>query len=222
MITPRDKTTLLGNSRKIANDIDDFFDHVSDASDVFTKLLDVYLKVGKPSEEFEQNLDKLNKLETQADTLRRSIISYLYEKTLIPDFRSDVLTMLNRIDDLIGVQQSLAFAMDTEKPDFPGQLHDELRELRRMVEKCIEHILLGARAFFRNIHAVRDHCHKVMFYESEADIQSTKIKRLAFQADMDLAQKAHMRYFIDRIDGVANLAEDIADSLNIYAIKRAM
>ena len=222
MIKPRDKASLLGNSRKIAHAIDDFFDHVSDASDIFARLLDVYLREGKPSEEFEQNLEKLNKIENQADSLRRGITTYLYEKTLIPDFRSDVLSMLDNIDDLIGVQQSLAFAMATETPEFPELLHSDLKDLQRIVVVCTEHLLLAARAFFRDIRSVRDHCHKVIFYESEADIQSTKLKQLVFQMDLDLAHKVHMRYFIDRIDGVANLAEDIADSLTIYAIKRAM
>ncbi len=222
MLHTKKHLSLLGKNFKIRDDIDQFFDLVSDSPDLFGKLLKVYLRNGKPTEEFEACLKQLNELETHADNLRRGITTFLYEKTLIPDFRGDVLSMLNGIDDIIGVQQALAWAIDTEKPYFPEEMHEGLLDLQMIATRCIEHLLLAARAFFRDIHSVKDHCHKVIFYEGEADLECTRLKRKAFDSDLKLSEKIHMRYFIDRIDGVANLAEDIADSLSIYAIKRAM
>jgi uncharacterized protein Yka (UPF0111/DUF47 family) len=37
---------------------------------------------------------------------------------------------------------------------------------------------------------------------------------------MELALKLHLREFVDRIDSIADHAEDVADRLTIYAIKR--
>ncbi|MCL6271725.1 DUF47 family protein [Sansalvadorimonas sp. 2012CJ34-2] len=214
--------SLFGKKNQVIQDIDHFFDLVSDSSDLFGKLLKVYLRNGKPTDEYEVCLQQLCELETQADSLRRGIKTFLYEKTLIPDFRRDVLRMLEEIDDLIGAQQALAFALETETPYFPKEMHEGLLDLQSIASRCVDHLLLAARAFFRDIHAVKDHSHKVIFFESEADLECTRMKRMAFSSDLELAQKTHIRYFVDRIDGVANMAEDIADSLTIYAIKRAM
>ncbi|GAL09123.1 phosphate transport regulator [Vibrio astriarenae] len=74
----------------------------------------------------------------------------------------------------------------------------------------------------RDQNQVRDHAHKVIFVESEADRISTRMKQKVFSSELELAQKIHIRYFIERIDNVANSAEDIADSLVIYAIKRSL
>ena len=59
-----------------------------------------------------------------------------------------------------------------------------------------------------------------MFFEKEADKVSTKLKKAIFGSALDLSQKRHLRYFVDHIDNVANWAEDVADRLAIYSIKR--
>ncbi len=35
-------------------------------------------------------------------------------------------------------------------------------------------------------------------------------------------QKMHLRYFVEKIDRICDQAEDIADEIQIYAIKRSM
>ena len=89
------------------------------------------------------------------------------------------------------------------------------------VVHAAESIVLASRAFFRNIEAVGDHMHKVMFYEKEADKVSTKLKRAIFSTDLPLYRKAHLRNFVEHIDNVADRAEDVADRLAIYTIKRS-
>jgi uncharacterized protein Yka (UPF0111/DUF47 family) len=61
-----------------------------------------------------------------------------------------------------------------------------------------------------------------MFYETEADKISTKLKTMAFSSDLPKVEKIHLRYFIERVDELANEAEDIADALAIYTIKRSI
>ncbi len=85
---------------------------------------------------------------------------------------------------------------------------------------AVEAIVLASRAFFRNIEAVGDNMHKVMFYEKEADKISTKLKRAIFSTDLPLYHKAHLRNFVDHIDNVADRSEDVADRLAVYTIKR--
>jgi uncharacterized protein Yka (UPF0111/DUF47 family) len=45
---------------------------------------------------------------------------------------------------------------------------------------------------------------------------------MAFSSDLPKVEKIHLRYFIERIDELANEAEDIADALAIYTIKRSI
>ena len=86
----------------------------------------------------------------------------------------------------------------------------------------MESLVLASRAFFRNIAAVSDHNHKVMFFEKEADKVGTKLKKAIFNSDLDLSRKTHLRNFVEHIDNVPDWAEDVADRLAIYAIKRTI
>jgi len=84
----------------------------------------------------------------------------------------------------------------------------------------VETLVLASRAFFRNIDAVSHHNHKVMFYEKEADKVSTKLKKAIFSSELDLSRKSQLRNFVEHIDNVPDWAEDVADRLAIYSIKR--
>ncbi len=223
MLEPRLKTKrfgFLGGTRIIQNDIDLFFSKVGDASLLFLKVLKYYFKAPKDIEKFNQTIEELDKLESQADELRRGIESYLYEKTLIPDLRSDVLALIENVDSLLSPQMAVSYALQIEKPDIPAELHSGFIELAESTALCVEHLLQAARAFFRDTEAVRDYCHKVVFEESQADKHCSNLRIAVFNSNLDKVDKIHLRYFIERIDVVANRAEDIADSLTIYAIKR--
>lgn len=211
---------MLRGTRKVQNDIDVFFDTVSDATEVFGRLLRAYLKGPDSAEAFDTALKQLTELELKADDLRRHIESYLYEKTLIPDLRSDVLAMIEGVDSLISTQQAVSFALKIEQPDIPEQFRQGFLDLEETAGRCVSHLLSGARAFFRHIEQVRDHTHKVIFTESEADQICTNLKTAIFNSDLEKIEKIHLRYFIERIDLLANRAEDIADALTIYSLKR--
>ncbi|NDV11813.1 DUF47 domain-containing protein [Crenobacter caeni] len=222
MIFDKIKNTLLIDSQRLRNDLDSYFDLVGDAGEVFACLLGQYMSTSSVNPPFYASLQRLNEIELAADALRRGIETYVYEKTLIPDLRSDVLKMIEQLDTLINAQKALAISLEVEQPAIPERFAPDFIALQQSVQKCLEHVVLASRAFFRDTAAVRDHCHKVIFCESEADRLCTDLKRAVFSSDEELSWKLHMRYFIERIDMVANRAEDLADQLVIFALKRSM
>lgn len=213
---------LVGSTQQLRSDIDSFYDLVGDATSVFRSILRSYLNPEPNNADIEDRLKQLNSIEVKADSLRREIETYLYEKTLVPDLRGDLLKLIEEIDVLINIQQASAFNLINEQPHIPADYWDAFLELQQVAAESAEHLIKACRAFLRDQSQVRDHVHKVLFCESEADKISTKLKRKIFSSELELAQKIHMRYYIERIDLVANHAEDIADSLIIYAIKRSM
>ncbi len=89
-----------------------------------------------------------------------------------------------------------------------------------MTSEALESLVLASRAFFRNINAVEDHNHEVLFFKTEADKASTHLKRTIFDSELGIGQKMHLRDFVEKIDDIADWAEDVADRLAIYVIKR--
>ena len=52
--------------------------------------------------------------------------------------------------------------------------------------------------------------------------QFTTLARKIFDTNLSLDKKMHLRYFVEKIDRICDLAEDIADEIQIYTIKRAI
>ena len=211
--------TLFNKTRVLERQIDDFFDKVSEAGFVFSRAMEMYLAVGA-SDEFESLLQQEADIEGKGDTLRRNIEMELYAQTLIPDLRGDVLRLLEDMDHLMNVYEGNLYRISIQQPDVPEQFHAGYLELTRTVVTCVESVVMAARSFFRDINAVRDHNARVIFHETEADKISTRLQRAIFSSDFPLDRKMHLRYFVERIDELANAAEDVADTLAIYAIKR--
>ncbi len=210
---------LFRQTKALENEIDAFLDKLSQAGLSFRRAVQIYLAEGATAE-FEDKLSDVNTLESSADHLRRGIETQLYTQTLIPESRGDVLGLLENLDSVLNLFEGALWGFSIETPDIPEEFRDDFAVLVDQAVNGVESIVLASRAFFRNIEAVADHMHKVMFYEKEADKVSTKLKRAIFASELPLAHKAHLRSFVEHIDNVADRAEDVADRLAIYTIKR--
>lgn len=211
--------SLFKRTNELEGKIDQFFDKLAEASVIYRLAVRGYLREGA-SEEFKERLETVGDLETQADGLRRDIEQSLYKNILIPDSRGDVLGLIETADDVLTLFQSSLWAFYIEKPVIHEQFTNGYKRLTNMVIKAVDELALSCRAFFRNPHAVSSHNIKITLYEKEADKVSSDLKMQIFESKIKMVEKLHLRDFVNAIDGIADHAEDVADRLSIYAIKR--
>ena len=205
----------------IESQIDDFMDQVSEAGLLCKAGIDAYLKGNE--EAFNQALNTIRDAEHRGDALRKTLENDLYAKTLIPESRGDVMELLENLDALLGRFNGLLWQFDIEKPTICPDLADDFRELLQCSVEAVESTVLSSRAFFKNLHAVADHIHKVVYWEKESDKVSTRLQRAIFRReDIDLSRKTHLRFFVKLIDRIADDAEDVTDRLDVYVIKRLL
>ncbi len=215
------KFALFSRSRALEAEIEEFLQKLSESALTFQTAISAYLRDGATME-FENMVRQLGEFESRDDALRRSIEAQLYQQTLIPESRGDVLGLLETLDQVHGLMEGGLYALSIEKPLIPEQFVPQFQNLMEACVHSVDHLVLASRAFFTNIDGVSDHLHKVMYYEKEADKAGTILKRAIFDSDLDLARKMHLKSFAEYIDDVADGAEDAADRLGIYAIKRAI
>ncbi|HID38459.1 MAG TPA: DUF47 family protein [Calditrichaeota bacterium] len=212
---------LFKSTRELEARIDEYLDAVSQGVLVFKEGVKNYIK--KEHESFQDRIKRIDDLEAKADNLRRNVENRLYQHSLIPEHRGDVLGLLENMDDVIDTAKETMNQFDVEKPYIPEEFENHYIELSEMAVDAADAIVLASRAFFKDIKAVKDHLHKVYFYEKEADRLSDRIKRKVFASDdLELCQKFHLRYFALHIDTLADKAESVADRLSIYTIKRTI
>ncbi len=210
---------LFKKTKMLELKMDEFLNIVNESGLVFIDGVRHYLSDNK--ELFEEKVNKLKEQEHKVDELRRAIEKQLYTETLIPESRGDVLALLETADNVINQVKSTLLEFSVESPMIPKEFHLDFIKLTENSVKAIDEMTKAMRAFFVNPSVVNDYLHKIYFYEKEADMSAERLKRAVFaNKTLKLSEKMHLRYFALHIDTIADKAEDVADRLGIYSIKR--
>jgi len=205
----------------VEKQIDDFLDQVIRSGLIFSQGAEAYLK--GESTDFARKLTEIIEVEHAGDDLRRSIQQYLYTKTLIPESRGDVLQLIEDMDSLLDRFKGALWRMEIEDLDIEEDFHKDFKLLIKSVVETVEAIVRAARSFFKNISSVADHLDKVYYWESESDKISTRLQMAIFRKkELRLSHRMLQRELARHLDKIADRAEDVADRLNIYVIKRSL
>ncbi len=213
------KFSLFSHTQELESQIDLLHDKIIDMSMNFRQAMSVFL-VESRSEEYKKLNKIIRNIEHEADILRRDIENKLYKHNLIPDFRADVLEMVEKIDTVLNKFDEVAYKLYIERPKFSDEYHQLFLELVKQVTECAENMAIASRAFFRDFSTVRDYSKKVYILEHESDSSSAKIRQKIFDSDMELAQKLQLNAIITEVADIADTAEDYIDALLIFTIKR--
>ena len=169
---------MFKRTKELESQIDQFCDKVDEGAMSFKIGILSFLDGNFPA--FEDKLKQVNELESQADTLRRDVERRLYEQTLIPESRGDVLGLLENMDTILNNCEGAMWQFAIEKPDIPAEFHNDYRDLVGASVEAVGALVSASRAFFRGMAEVTDHMHKVLFFEKEGDKVSTRLKMAIF------------------------------------------
>ena len=202
--------------------IDEFLDNIEIGLLVFREAIKSYLE--KDMEAFLRHMQKVDSLEANADRLQRSIGNEMITHSILPQHRTEVITLIDELDEIIDSLKSSLNEISIEMPVIPESLNKEFLNLTEASVSTAENIIPAARAYFRSPHKVREKLLKVYYYETETDKISLILKRVIFQqmSELDLAHKAHLRYIIHHIEKISDFAQKAADLLSGMAIRIVM
>lgn len=209
---------LRNHQKELIDSINTFLDNILKINVLFKTLLENYFN--KRFQEVDKITNEISDLESQCDKIRRDVERKIYQETLIPDLRGDVLGMLENLDKIPGQIQANAHSFNTEKPNVDEELNSNFLKLCDYASECIALLIEGSRNFFIDKKVTIEKCLQVSKVESRADKVSTELKNIIFSNNENgLATKVHLRYFVEIMDEVANLSEDVADRLIISSSK---
>ena len=213
--------SILKRKLGIEKQIDDFLDQISESGLLFKQGVDAYLKGNTGA--FDKKIEQISETEHRGDALRRTLEERLYTQTLIPESRGDVLELLENMDSLLDRFKGALWQFDIERPEICQEFHDDFKDLVACVVEGVEALVRSSRSFFKEIDAVSDHMHKVSYWETESDKVAMRLQRAIFNREnLRLSHKMQLRDFVRHVDKIADRAEDGADRLSIYVIKRSL
>ncbi|OIN95936.1 TIGR00153 family protein [Candidatus Desantisbacteria bacterium CG1_02_38_46] len=185
----------------------------------FKKTIEVYFEKGL-CENFSELVEKVHIAESSADDIRREIEIELYEKSLIPESRGDVLGLLENTDRVPDKAQSVLYQIQTEFLQIPEFLKDEFSHLVNINFDAFNDLARAIRKLFENIKEVKDITNEIDKKESASDrLERGAIKKI-FSSDIDVGQKILLKELVIEIGSISDLSEEVGDRINIIAAKR--
>ena len=210
---------FFSKKNKFLEMIEGYLKKVTECIDLAKKTLLLYIDKGY-CEKFDELVTKTHMAESCSDDLRREIEILLYEKALMPESRGDILGMLETVDKVPNKAESVAFQIQTEVLRIPDEFKPELRKIINMNFDIFADVKRAIRAVFNDIGEVRRITNEIDKKESWSDSMERDLIKKLFSSNINIGEKILLKELIIEIGSISDRAENVADRLNIMAVKR--
>jgi predicted phosphate transport protein (TIGR00153 family) len=209
---------LWRKEARIINKIEAYLEQVDKTRDLFRESMGELVR-GEVSERSEERVMEVHASESLADDIRRDIELQMYKKALIPESRGDVLGLIESMDMIPNLFQSLCDQLLFQRIEVPEEFRERYLKL---VDVNIDSYNLLREAilalFYRR--ECQEQLSRIDEKESESDGIERKLVRDIFATSMDKADKILLKEIVVNTGDISDTAEIAADRLNLALIKR--
>jgi len=209
---------LWKKEKTIIKEIEDYLDQVDVCRSRFRVCIERLLTQPQDVEN-QAIVEEVHRSESKADDLRRSIELQLYQRALIPESRGDVLGLLETLDVIPGMFQSLCYQFLLEKIVFPELFRERYMHLVEVNIKAYDLARQAVLGLFYN-QDVRDLTDLVDAVESDSDHIERDLIRDIFNSKMDKADKVLLKEIVINTGDISDRAETVKDRLILAIVKR--
>lgn len=216
------KKIFSNRNQELENEITAYLNAVTTGGLIYKEGVRDYLHGREAA--FELRRSEMIEVEQAADDHLREIKRKLYAYNLIPDASGDILELTDSLDELVDTANHTLQHLSIERPMIPSEIKSAFEELMVVSCQAADELIKGVWSFFQNTGVVEDFVTKASFYESETDKKEDAIARMVFQSTSieKLSHKMHLRYFIQQVAMISDIAEGIGLKLSVFQLKRQL
>lgn len=163
---------------------------------------------------------RTHEYESDADDIRRAIELDMFKKSLLPESRQDLLSMIEVIDHIPNCAEAISNMILYQQTLPHPRIHQELTELLDISSQTAEFVAKAAINCFGKTDQVMDLYNKVDINETLGDKLEYQMIRKVFDLDIDTAEKILQRDLIKLCGDLCDHCEQSLDLIVITSIKR--
>lgn len=185
----------------------------------FRNAMNVYLTKGL-GEKFSYYVEHTNKMESQADNIRKKIEWEMYSKALLPESRGDLLGFLETMDKIPNKAESVLYQIQLQRLSLPEELRKNLERIVDLSCESIQLVYEAAVNFISQKGEIYRLADKIDIKESECDHAERDTITKIFMMDIDSAEKILLKELVIELGAITDRVEDVAARLTILSVKR--
>jgi hypothetical protein len=209
---------LWKKEQSIIDKIEGYLDQVDTCRNHFRQCIEKLL-LEPDDDENQAILEEVHLSESKADDLRRDIELQLYQRALIPESRGDVLGLLETMDAIPGLFQSLCYQFLLEKIIVPEQFRERYLHLVDVNLKSYDLVRQAVLGLFYK-KEVKELTDLVDAVESDSDRIERNLIRDIFSSKLDKADKILLKEIVINTGDISDQAEIVKDRLILAIVKR--
>ncbi len=194
---------------------------VSDTIEEFSSAFH-YLLENSIDEHFNMLGSQTHKKESNADDLRRDIELLMYEKSLLPESRRDLLEVIEMIDKIPNRAESILSMLISQKIELIHQIKEEMEELLHLSTETVTLVIKMTNACFNAEGDMEELARLIDNNESIGDHLERRMIERIFALDIDTGEKILQKEYVLQLGHICDLCEAVKDKLVITNIKRSV
>jgi len=210
---------IFGRNKEIHDLLEKYLLLTLEELDEFEKTFVKALKKGV-NERVEALAERAHQAESDADDVRREIEIKMYEKSLLPESREDLLEVIELIDRIPDKAETILNMLITQRTVLIDPLKNDMKELLRLSVETVALVVEATRDCFGKAEKTRELARKIDDNESVGDKLERKMISNLFQQKMDTGEKLEQKEFILQLGSICDLCERVKDKLVITSVKR--
>lgn len=213
----------------VEEQIEKYMEALNNCQKTFKEGMAYFLEKEMVDNKFLEYEQLIHKYEGIADDIRDNLEMRMYEESLIPETRGDVLAFVENLDYLPNSLESVIKFIDEVNLTFPKLDNKEMEFFKRKLFDLVNTVLdayelavESGGCFFDDIRKVREYSVAIDRKESEADKIETDLKRYVFREDgfTDM-QRMLFHRLITKISDTADLAESFHRRIILLSFKNS-
>ena len=125
-------------NQKLMDMLEQYLAVVDETLDEFSEAF-LYLLKNGIDEHFKVLGSQTHKKESNADDLRRDIELQMYEKSLLPESRRDLLEVIEMIDRIPNRAESILSMFITQRTELLDEIKEDMEELLKISIETVKH-----------------------------------------------------------------------------------
>ena len=199
---------------------------LEDCALIFQQAMECY--ISEECERFEEFRSEIDRLEDEADAIKRRIRGHLPKGTLLQFDKFELFRFLGEQDNVLdAMEESLDWISIRSDLGIPQPLINDVKVLVDVITSAIEELskmVAEARKYFTNLSenqrdVVKEIIHNLRQQEHEADKLEDRFKQKVFDSVSDPVTVFHLVRMAEIIGKIADHAENAGDMMRAMIAK---
>lgn len=192
-------------------------DAVQRCVDLLRGTVEAYLA---GDEAYRDRAQEVDRVESEADTVRKRAERVLFEGAFLPSHREDYFVLFERLDEVADKAEDAADHVVLTRPPVPDDLRDEVEAMAGRMDEMADVMGRTVEMLFEDTGQVEKLVAELKEFEEEADDAEFRVVQALFRKDLATADKILVRQMVEMVGDVTDEIDDVGEHIAVFLVKR--